>query len=1213
MFLPEPEPTDDSPTVISRAPPRPAPSDESFAGTLRGRRLAHFELIEPIGVGGMAAVIRARDTQLDRPVALKILPPEMANDPESVKRFHQEARAAARLDHENIARVFFCGEDQGLHFIAFEFVEGVNLRTLLERRGRLPVAEAVHYLLQIATGLEHAASRGVVHRDIKPSNIIISPNGRAKLVDMGLARSLDRQSDAGLTQSGVTLGTFDYISPEQALEPREADVRSDIYSLGCTFYHVLTGQPPVPEGTAAKKLHHHQHVAPIDPRELNPEIPDELAAILARMMAKDPKDRYAHVGQLVRHLIGVAQKLGLNAEVPEGLLFVDAPLPDPPRARPILLAAVAATALVGLILLLGRTGGPATSPSDPVFRVPPDRPPPAPRADRPDQSPRTRLPAPAETPNGTAPQRGPKVAVFNPPHPQARDLARFLRENQGADEIQVVLNGDLELGGAWQGDESASVSSLVFEAPKVTIEGRSGARPTIRLKYDLRLPSPADGLLAALVIRGGEGTLKNLRLVVDAASSQASMAGVLFQGGKGHKIHGCEFLQENPPPEPVLDGPDERPGPPRLTSVVVDAGRDPAVAVEIKECYFARVQDEKGLYRVAQDAVRLIGPGRVLAAHCAFAPHTILFHLARGGSISQEAMLALENCSAMAAGDWTAFHLEDSTPCRLEVKNCLFSRVGADPDAEPGSSADRRAVLIHQAGRPPTALKYVGFQNCYHNLTAFWVRPTLDESEAEIASWEAFAEEVRKVGGEEGQDVKSVVLKQSPWQEADPLDMLRQGRPQQAFLVNLKLRELRYGPDLKQLLGVERCAWGTSYPNVPPLPPEDRPTEPVAAVRELVVDPAVASVGNGVYRTLGQALEDVRQRAVIRIRHTGLLPVDPVRLERATLDVTILPDPGHRPILTLGNTSEQEAFLFRVHDGKLTLEDLEFQLEPRRAGYKTQSVVEVIGEGSCAFRDCVITLDRAGRDVPLAVVKLADPALVMKMDPPSPAAAQVPGISFEDCLVRGDGELLRVRASRPFTLEARNCLFALAGSCLNVQGSAEGAAAGQVSVARLEHVTAYLGEHLIRLQAHREARGMGLVLLHVRAFDSLFVSRDAGSLIHLEGPETSEEKMRGLLLWDGRHNAYSNFMSLLDQRSPGEENPPQPYGTVKWKEYTGERDALFVPRVRSILADPPPPEAPLARVGKAGFRVRADADQSYGANLDRLPTPTGAAAAGSEE
>src|SRR3954454_21251590 len=158
------EPSDDRPTIISRNRPTSFRPEEALAGVLRGRRLAPFELLEPIGVGGMAAVIRARDTQLDRFVALKILPPDLASDPENVRRFHQEARAAAKLDHENIARVFYCGDDQRLHFIAFEFVEGLNLRHLLERRGRLPVAEAVHYMLQIATGLAHAASRGVVHR-----------------------------------------------------------------------------------------------------------------------------------------------------------------------------------------------------------------------------------------------------------------------------------------------------------------------------------------------------------------------------------------------------------------------------------------------------------------------------------------------------------------------------------------------------------------------------------------------------------------------------------------------------------------------------------------------------------------------------------------------------------------------------------------------------------------------------------------------------------------------------------------------------------------------------------------------------------------------------------------------------------------------------------------------------------------------------------------
>src|SRR5262245_57418925 len=353
-------PSDDTPTIITRHFVSTQPvSIEDPTASIRGRRLAHFELIEPIGVGGMAAVIRARDTQLDRFVALKILPPETATDAEIVARFHQEARSAAKLDHENIARVFFCGEDQRLHFIAFEFVEGENLRTILDRRGRLPVGEAIHYMLQVAAGLAHAARRGVVHRDIKPSNIIITPNGRAKLVDMGLARSKERRGDQELTQSGVTLGTFDYISPEQALEPREADVRSDIYSLGCTFYHVLTGRPPVPEGTAAKKLHHQQNVRPVDPRQYAPDLPLEVVQILDRMMAKNPRDRFQTPEQLVHQLLLVAKKLGAAPEVPEGLLTVETALPGGQATkRPLLWAGFAVAAVVALVLLADQSPRP---------------------------------------------------------------------------------------------------------------------------------------------------------------------------------------------------------------------------------------------------------------------------------------------------------------------------------------------------------------------------------------------------------------------------------------------------------------------------------------------------------------------------------------------------------------------------------------------------------------------------------------------------------------------------------------------------------------------------------------------------------------------------------------------------------------------------------------------------------------------------------------
>src|SRR4051812_47605183 len=292
-----------------------------------GGRIDEFELEQAIGVGGMGAVFRALDGRLDRHVALKILPPEQANDPEVVQRFYQEGRAAARLDHENIARVFSIDHDARYHFIAFEYIEGTTARQRVERNGPLPVGEAINYTLQIADALVHAAERGVVHRDIKPSNIIVPPHGRAKLVDMGLARRFERGGDDGLTQSGMTLGTFDYISPEQARDPRDVDVRSDLYSLGCTLFHMLTGRPPFPEGTVLQKLLQHQEDPPPDVRALNPEVSPDLASILVKLMAKDRDRRYQTPEQLVRDLLSVAGALGLRSVSPEGRAGWGAPPP----------------------------------------------------------------------------------------------------------------------------------------------------------------------------------------------------------------------------------------------------------------------------------------------------------------------------------------------------------------------------------------------------------------------------------------------------------------------------------------------------------------------------------------------------------------------------------------------------------------------------------------------------------------------------------------------------------------------------------------------------------------------------------------------------------------------------------------------------------------------------------------------------------------------
>ena len=304
------------------------PSDNELAagapllGT-EGLQLGQFAIRERIGLGGMGAVFSAVDKELDRIVALKILSPAQSHDIASVKRFQNEARSAARLDHENVAKVYAVGEEYGLHYIAFEFVAGLNVREILNQRGKLAPAESLNFVLQIAGALLHTSAAGVVHRDIKPSNIIIKPNGRAKLVDWGLARatSVSQEASQELTVAGTTLGTFDYISPEQAKDPRTVDARSDIYSLGCTFYHMLTGEPPYGEGTVLQKLLDHQGKKVPDPREKNPAVPLGMSTVVMKMMMPEPEKRHQSVESLLKDLMILASRLGLRGIPAESVVW----------------------------------------------------------------------------------------------------------------------------------------------------------------------------------------------------------------------------------------------------------------------------------------------------------------------------------------------------------------------------------------------------------------------------------------------------------------------------------------------------------------------------------------------------------------------------------------------------------------------------------------------------------------------------------------------------------------------------------------------------------------------------------------------------------------------------------------------------------------------------------------------------------------------------
>jgi eukaryotic-like serine/threonine-protein kinase len=257
-----------------------------------------YKLLEHLGTGGMGRVYLCEHARMGRRVAIKILPPERASEEVCLERFFREARAAAALDHINIVRAHDIDRDDSgpepLHFLVMEYVDGRNLQSIVDQVGPLSVERSSHYVSQSATGLQHAHEAGLVHRDVKPANLLLDRSGTVKILDLGLARFFDDAGD-DLTRrlnKHAVIGTADYLAPEQALNGHAADIRADIYSLGVTYFFLLTGRSPFKEGSIAQKLIYHQKDQPEPVRNIRPDVPDGVAQIISRMLAKDPKDRF---------------------------------------------------------------------------------------------------------------------------------------------------------------------------------------------------------------------------------------------------------------------------------------------------------------------------------------------------------------------------------------------------------------------------------------------------------------------------------------------------------------------------------------------------------------------------------------------------------------------------------------------------------------------------------------------------------------------------------------------------------------------------------------------------------------------------------------------------------------------------------------------------------------------------------------------------------
>ncbi len=308
--------------ALADEPARQAPpaadvaADDSIPRQLREQ--TKYRIVRLLGRGGMGSVYEVHHQRMDRRQALKVINPELVDNPQALLRFEQELKAVAKLDHPNIARAYDAESFGSLQAIVMEFVPGQTLHDLLKKRGRLGVKDACRCVRQACLGLQHAHERGLVHRDLKPQNLMLAQDsGVIKILDFGLAKVVSENKAAhGLTKTNMTMGTYEYSAPEQAMDAASADIRADIYSLGCTLYYLIAGVLPFDYHSDAKLLLAHQNEAPRPLGEICPETPAELSDLVDRMLAKKPADRPQTPAEVAKALVPFTKGVSTAPAIP---------------------------------------------------------------------------------------------------------------------------------------------------------------------------------------------------------------------------------------------------------------------------------------------------------------------------------------------------------------------------------------------------------------------------------------------------------------------------------------------------------------------------------------------------------------------------------------------------------------------------------------------------------------------------------------------------------------------------------------------------------------------------------------------------------------------------------------------------------------------------------------------------------------------------------
>ncbi len=1209
-------------------------SDERMHSLPRaGDQFDGFVLEEAIGVGGMGAVFRAHDSQLDRQVAVKVLPQELAKDPEAVQRFYQEGRAAARLDHENIARVYTIGHASSYHYIAFEFIDGSTLRQLVERSGILSVSDAINFTLQIATALVHATERGVVHRDVKPSNIIVTPQGRAKLVDMGLARRFERGGDTGLTQTGMTLGTFDYISPEQARDPRNVDVRSDLYSLGCTMFYMLAGRPPFPDGTVLQKLLQHQEEPPPDVRSLNASVPADLAAILLKLMAKDRERRYQSPEQLVRDLLLVAGSLNLRSLSPEGLVWMDA-TPPPSWERHLVWGIP--TLFFSLILLVLIWNGQQTTEQTPlpfsgdVIAVPPKT---TKTSTPPTLAPTTTK---VETPATTAPR---DVIVQ-----KSDDLWRLMSEAVPGTTLLLASDGPYEIR---PGTAPLSPKDLTLQAGK-------GLAPVVKLAE-----TPAAKTTPAIFdVKGGRLTIEGVEFDVDSVEREAPLAAIRTQdteltlshcalrreGAKAGKTQSTGLHLRQSPGEGAWNGPVE---------VVIDASH----------------------FDGGQTAIVTEGPVELVARDVTFGPSNTNTFVCGNKTTQQEqrGTLRFERASIMSS------------------KGPVFSFTGLSPRVRLNESviaATGQTNITLVASEDPTKLDWRGRDNLYGGIGTFLQGERGAASFVAIRSLDAWLDDGLGV-----READSTLATAPVWADADPAFSLANHSTPASSVFRLNPRAslgsklgARRGPSgaiqpvaktaAPPAVG-EQPKVVTPPPTVvakadttttkqavtPAKPPDEEMPRPMTPMRdpgeeqpvempppmevERTDNPpknATETVAKG-GSTAARPAADTPNTTKPATTTTNTEPV--VNAENLVRTATQLAsslgtsdgrattirlaadadfemsssqlkgmgswviqgEPGKtRPRIRfhprVGDTRLSEAWtvLFHLISGSLRLERVDLVLPkesvPQSGGWGAFAVAPGT---DLVVNDCTVTIEGSASRSSM-IVAPAVPHEVNAFGDEEPQEQPTVTVRLKDSLFRVGGDLVDVAADRRVDIEIDNAIIATTGSLLHGHGRVQGSPAEPLKIT-LRKVTSRLENGLIQLES--TVKDPELPLAYVVARESVFSTNGKGApLIQVDGQEDASA-LRSKIKWEGSGVAYNGIsMYRRDQvLKPGEF--PEFFDRLSWERIVGRKELGSI-HGTTMFQTEFPADRPAWAAQSSDFRLKPDstaAKSGAGSDLKLIPDP----------